>query len=173
MPKIIENLESRLLEEAKKQLFALGYGTMTIRSVAKACGVGIGTVYNYYASKDDMIAMVMQKDLDECFRVVRERAGGSDSVEDLLRHVYDQLVTFSREHSGMFRDQIEAANFLGAFNIYRKQLRDQIAQILRSYCQSDFESEFVAEALLTWTTARKSFEDIYGMIAKILVQPQT
>ena len=43
MPKIIENLESRLIAEAKKQIEESGYGTMTIRSVAKACGVGVGT----------------------------------------------------------------------------------------------------------------------------------
>ena len=40
MPKIIENLESKLIEEAKKQVEQSGYGALTIRSVAKACGVG-------------------------------------------------------------------------------------------------------------------------------------
>ncbi len=50
MPKIIENLQSKLIEEAKKQIEEAGYGAMTIRSVAKACGVGVGTVYNYFSS---------------------------------------------------------------------------------------------------------------------------
>ena len=44
MPKIIQNLENRLIEEAKKQIRESGYGALTIRSVAKACGVGVGTV---------------------------------------------------------------------------------------------------------------------------------
>ena len=42
MPKIIKNLESRLIEEAKQQIRQSGYSAMTIRSVAKACGVGAG-----------------------------------------------------------------------------------------------------------------------------------
>ena len=46
MPKIIENLETKLIEEAKKQFETSGYSALTIRSVAKACGVGVGTVYN-------------------------------------------------------------------------------------------------------------------------------
>ena len=36
MPKIIENLENRLIEEAKKQIQEQGYGAVTIRSVANA-----------------------------------------------------------------------------------------------------------------------------------------
>ena len=45
MPKIIENLEDRLIQEARRQIAESGYGATTIRSVAKGCGVGVGTVY--------------------------------------------------------------------------------------------------------------------------------
>ena len=41
MPKIIENLESKLIAEAKKQIEESGYSAMTIRSVAAGCGVGV------------------------------------------------------------------------------------------------------------------------------------
>ena len=50
MPKIIEGLRQRLLQEAERQLTEGGYSAMTIRSVAKACGVAVGTVYNYFYS---------------------------------------------------------------------------------------------------------------------------
>ena len=56
MPKIIENLEKRLIAEAKRQIAESGYGATTIRSVAKGCNVGVGTVYNYFPSKDALIA---------------------------------------------------------------------------------------------------------------------
>ena len=59
MPKIIENLESKLLEEAKRQIQESGYGAMTIRSVAKGCGVGVGTVYNYFPSKEALLTWSM------------------------------------------------------------------------------------------------------------------
>ncbi len=48
MPKIIENLRERLLAEAKRQVMESGYANTTVRSIAKACGVGTGTVYNYF-----------------------------------------------------------------------------------------------------------------------------
>ena len=62
MPKIIENLREQLLAEAKKQTSEQGYAKTTIRSVAGACGVGIGTVYNYFESKDVLIASFMVED---------------------------------------------------------------------------------------------------------------
>ena len=56
MPKIIENLQEKLIHEARRQVQQKGYGSLTIRSVATACGVGVGTVYNYFASKDALVA---------------------------------------------------------------------------------------------------------------------
>ena len=56
MPKIIENVREQLLAEAKKQVFEHGYADTTIRSVARACGLGVGTVYNYFSSKEMLIA---------------------------------------------------------------------------------------------------------------------
>ena len=46
MPKIIENLPERLAEEARGQIEESGYAAMTIRSVAKGCGVGVGICRN-------------------------------------------------------------------------------------------------------------------------------
>ena len=66
MPKIIENLESRFIEEAEKQIREAGYGSMTIRSVASACNVGVGTVYNYYESKDHLLTAMLMKDWQTC-----------------------------------------------------------------------------------------------------------
>ena len=62
MPKIIENIREKLLEEAKRQVSESGYSSMTIRSVATACGVGTGTVYNYFPSKDMLVASFMLED---------------------------------------------------------------------------------------------------------------
>lgn len=56
MPKILENIRELLLQEAKRQVFENGYSSLTIRSVAGACGIGVGTVYNYFESKDALVA---------------------------------------------------------------------------------------------------------------------
>ena len=62
MPKIIENLRERLLAEARLQVNQLGYGQITVRGTASACGVGGGTVYNSFPSKEHLLAAYRMED---------------------------------------------------------------------------------------------------------------
>ena len=167
MPKIIENLESRLIEEAKKQIEESGYGAMTIRSIAKACGVGVGTVYNYFSSKEELIATRLLDDWNQCIVAIQAVSTYSESPRPVALCIYDQLVSFSCRHTAIFRDEAAAASFSGSFGRYHRILRAQLSQPLRKFCKSDFSADFVAEALLTWTMAGKSFDEIYGMMEKL------
>ena len=167
MPKIIENLENRLIEEARKQIEASGYGTMTIRSVAKACGVGVGTVYNYFDSKEALIAAFLLEDWNGCIAAVRNASDDSDAPRPVAACMYDQLISFARRHQTIFCDQAAAAIFAGSLGQYHQILRSQLAQPLRKFCAGDFAADFIAESLLTWTMAGKPFDEIYSMIERL------
>ena len=167
MPKIIRDLESRLIEEAKKQIEESGYSAMTIRSVAKACGVGVGTVYNYFPSKDALLATYMLSDWNRCITAINAVSTYSDDPKAVARCIYDQLLAYAKLHDTIFRDEAAAASFAGSFSHYHGLLRSQLASPMRKFCASDFAADFTAEALLTWSMAGKSFDEIYGMIDKI------
>ena len=167
MPKIIENLEKRLIAEAKRQIAESGYGATTIRSVAKGCNVGVGTVYNYFPSKDALLATYMLEDWQKCVTAINAVSTYSQTPENVVRCICDQLCQYAQRHQAIFRDDAAAAAFHGSFSRYHRLLRDQLAQPLRKFCSGDFAAEFIAEALLTWTMAGKSFDDIYGMIEKL------
>ena len=167
MPKIIENLESRLLEEARRQAQELGYSGMTIRSVAKACGVGVGTVYNYFPSKDDLLATYMLADWKVCMETIETVSRTSGGPEAVVECISSQLCAFDRAHAYVFRDQGAAANFSSAFARYHGLLRQQLAKPLETFCDGTFAPEFIAEALLTWTMAGKDWQEIYAMVAHL------
>ena len=167
MPKIIENLEARLIEEAKRQIEEAGYGAMTIRSVAAGCGVGVGTVYNYFSSKEELIAKHLLEDWLKCVTAIQAVSTYSDSPRPVTLCIYDQLLSFTRSHGAIFRDKAAAASFTGSFSHYHSMLRSQLAQPLVKFCEDRFAAEFIAEALLTWTMASKTFDEIYGMIEKL------
>ena len=167
MPKIIENLETRLMAEARQQIERSGYAAMTIRSVAQACGVGVGTVYNYFPSKDALLAAYLLSDWKECITAITQTGELSDTPAPVVRCIYEQLLRYARRHQAIFRDEAAAANFAGSFSRYHGLLRSQLAAPLKKFCGSDFPAEFIAESLLTWTMSGKSFDEIYGIIAKL------
>jgi len=93
VPKIIENVREQLLEEAKKQISEYGYANTTIRSVANACGLGVGTVYNYFRSKEILVATFV---FDEWKHYIfkMQQLPQSDDYE-LLKGIYTFLKDFA------------------------------------------------------------------------------
>lgn len=167
MPKIIKDLKSKLMEEAKKQLEEGGYSAMTVRSVANACNVGVGTVYNYFSSKDELLAAYMLIDWEKCITAINAVSLYSQSPEPVLRCIYDNLLSYAQLHKAVFQDPAAAAVFGGSFSRYHKLLRSQLAAPVRRFCSSDFAADFIAESILTWTMAGKSFDTIYGILKSI------
>ncbi len=164
MPKIIENLEDKLIREAMRQIGEVGYGATTIRSVASGCGVGVGTVYNYFPSKEALVAKFMLEDWRSCIAAIEAVSTYSDSPKSVVLCICDQLRLFIDRHASIFRDEAAAAGFTGSFSQYHGILRSQLAKPLRKFCKDDFSAEFIAESLLTWTSAGKKFEDLYPIV---------
>jgi AcrR family transcriptional regulator len=167
MPKIIENLPQRLLEEAGRQIQQSGYEAMTIRSVAKQCGVGVGTVYNYYASKEALVAAYLLEDWNISVGNIASASDSARDVEQVLWAVYENLDQFIQRHMAVFGDSAAAASFPGSFSRYHGLLRSQLAQPIRKFCKDDFVAEFVAEALLTWTVAGKDFDQLNHVLKRL------
>ena len=167
MPKIIQNLEAKLIEEAGRQIEQIGYGAMTMRSVAKGCDVGVGTVYNYFSCKETLVAAYLLRDWDNCIADFEAVSADSQSPRPVALRIYQHLTDFTQRHLAVFQDEVAAASFSGSFTRYHMLLRSQLAQALRKFCESDFAAEFQAEALLSWTIARKTFDEIYGMMEKL------
>ena len=167
MPKIIENLPQRLAEEARRQIEESGYTAMTIRSVAKGCGVGVGTVYNYYPSKESLVAAFMLEDWYQCIESIQSCSERSLGWEPVLWSIYESLVQFMERHAVIFRDENAAVGFTGSFGKYHAMLRSQLAAPIRKFCRDAFTAEFLAESILTWTVAGKDFDELSNVIKRI------
>ena len=167
MPKIIENLKDRLLQEAQRQMDQSGYGALTIRGIAKGCGVGVGTVYNYFPSKDALVATLLLEDWTGCIRAIEGVAAAGEDPEPDCRCIYEQLRAFAGRHEKLFRDEAAAPAFSGSFGRYHGVLREQLARPLRKFCRGDFDACFAAESLLVWTMAGTDFAEIYAILKKL------
>lgn len=174
MPKIIENLRGRLLEEASRQVMEDGYSTMTIRSVAKACGVGVGTVYNYFQSKDMLVASFMLEDWLVTQQIIAKGCEEALCSEEALRCIYLELKRFMDIYKGLFSDEKAGDVYHASSKQRHVQLRSQLAQPLKKICENqtkvdaDFLAEFLAESMLTWTIEGCEFEQIAGVLLQLL-----
>ena len=172
MPKIIDNVREQLLAVAKRQVTERGYAKTTIRSVAGECGLAVGTVYNYFSSKDMLIASFMVVDWLDCIR--RAAESPSTDAEQRLRAIYDALLRFSDKYNALFADSDAHKAFSGVFSDRHKQLRSQLAELILPVCEScgsddsAFLSEFIAEALLSWTMAGVDFDTVSKPLMKLI-----
>jgi len=167
MPKIIKDLESRLVEEAQRQIAESGYSAMTIRSIAKACNIAVGTVYNYFPSKEDLIAAHLLQDWRTCNDAIAAVAAEATAPLPVLVCMHRQLTDFSARYASLFRDKAAVAGFAVSFRQYHRILRNQLAQHLLRFCDSDFTAEFAAESLLAWTFEGKSFQEFCPLLEKL------
>ncbi|MBQ3533491.1 MAG: TetR/AcrR family transcriptional regulator [Oscillospiraceae bacterium] len=167
MPKIIANLPEKLVQEACRQVTENGYSATTIRSVAAAVGVGVGTVYNHFPSKETLVAAFMLTDWTDCFTSVLHCAETAETAEEVGRAIHRALLEFADRHQKLFRDEEARSAFVGAFSRYHAMLRRQLAEPLRQFCRDDFSADFAAESLLSWTMAGQSFDALWSVLQRI------
>ena len=168
MPKIIENLRAQLLTEARQQIASQGYAGTTIRSVARACGVGVGTVYNYFPSKEMLIAAFMYEDWQQHLAVMA--ALPADRPEALLRGIYDALSSYVECHRDLFSDSAAVKSMTLGFLPRHRMLREQLAAFILPVCGAEgtFLAAFIAESLISWAMEDISFDTLWPIICKVI-----
>ena len=173
MPKIIGGLQEKILKEAKFQLFEKGYSLMTIRSVAEKCGIAAGTIYNYYPSKDHLVASFLLSDwiaMEETFW--HPKVQGT-TPEAAFCFMYEGLMHFAREYQPLFSDKKAVFIAAAGFHARHKELRERLAGIINGPCirwakaPSAFLNDFAAEALLAWSMEQRDFQEVWTVLGSL------
>ena len=173
MPKIIENLQERLLSAARLQLEAEGYSALTMRGIAKASGVGVGTVYNYYPSKDALIASFVAADWRAVMEQIAKASEGC-SAERILHAEYDGVRRFSEQHRALFSDPGAIRTYAALPRDWHERLRAQLAAPLAAALRREghpnaaFLSLFLVESLLTWSAGDADRDALFAVFEPIL-----
>lgn len=173
MPKILENIRENLLQEAKRQVFEMGYSSVTIRSVASACEIGVGTVYNYFESKDALISGLMLEDWNVCIKAICEKCDASETIEPVLRCIFDELRTFEDKYSVLFDDESARESIAGSYHAKHERVRNQIATPLLKFCHfqkkvsAKYLADFTAESMLIWTLSDGNYEDVSTVLMQL------
>lgn len=89
----------KMIVEAAAKSFALfGYKATTMDQVAKIAGVGKGTIYTFFANKEELFQEIMSKLIHEMRLVAEEVVDPGRNFFDNLHAVLDRLLDFREEH---------------------------------------------------------------------------
>lgn len=96
MAKVIENPRQLILTHAREILSEKGYSQLTMRGVASACGIALGTIYNYFPNKDDLMVEMMSDYWKTFQSEVDIILGSTGSFSEKLQGIYHSLEGFVR-----------------------------------------------------------------------------
>lgn len=145
LSRIIENPRELILNEAKKMLYNEGYSRVSIRRIAKECGIAVGTIYNYFPTKKDMIIEMMTSYWEEFFYDIESIISSNEDFYIKLNKIFDILSAFIKRFKEVWLsdeiysspDYIESG--LKKENIYIDKLIKVIKKLLEEdiYNRSD------------------------------------
>ena len=163
MPKIIENAKRDLIAKTRQLVTASGYSSFSMREVAKLCGLAPGTIYNYFHSKDDLIAASMQQDWDIIINDLGESTKDQQSVLVILEDIHKGILGFCHEHEKVIKDPEAGVNYFSHFSHYHAKLIQDIHELLESAVKETAVSytplltDFLAETVLNWAVRDIAF----------------
>ncbi|MGF1521454.1 MAG: TetR/AcrR family transcriptional regulator [Leptolyngbyaceae cyanobacterium] len=103
MPKIVDH--DRYRKELLMGCFDLfaerGYGSITMRQIAKGLGVSTGTLYHYFPSKESIFMQLVQELFERDISTFFAQAPNAHRLEERLQAIMD----FALEHSQYYYQQ--------------------------------------------------------------------
>jgi AcrR family transcriptional regulator len=126
MPKVIENLQETILHKSKQLLLESGYEAFTMRDAASRCGIAVGTLYNYFPSKEALAAGVMLEDWRIVLSEMQSDCAAAKTLGEGLEVLYQGIVRFSKPYQGIWAGY----GFSGSQNLeYARRHRMLVRQL--------------------------------------------
>jgi len=94
MPKLYDDLRETIVQEAKSIIVSKGYSKLNMREVAKASGIAVGTIYNYFPTKDNLMSELMYRYWMEFIAAVQQVQDDDCDLFLKLRKIYQLLESF-------------------------------------------------------------------------------
>ena len=175
MPKKIDGVESAVLCAARELLLKESYAGVTMRAVSEEAGVAVGTVYNYFPSKDILVARVMERDWNAMLEDMKEKVASVESALEGLRTVDGELRSFVDTYRIAWRGYTIPTGSQEYYRERHKALVTQLADLIRPLLVR-FDALFAEEApvffagnLLSLATSESvEFQSLEPILIKLL-----
>ena len=93
--------KEEILKNSRELIREKGWAAVSIRSVASACGVSVGSIYNYYDSKAELISATVESVWCEIFHRPQDEAVFQD-VQTCVKWMYERMAYGDEQYPGFF-----------------------------------------------------------------------
>ena len=100
MNKIVTSKEE-ILETSRKLIQQQGWSAVNIRSVATACGVSVGSIYNYFDSKAALVGAAVESIWFEIFHRPDDATVFQDTIA-CITWMYERMEYGCKQYPGFF-----------------------------------------------------------------------
>lgn len=114
----------QIMTAARTVLFEHGMSMASIKKIAQAAELGVGTLYSYFASKEDIFIALQEEGLEILSRKIQETSQDTEDPAAQLRNIASVYLAFSEED----QDYFDILNFFlsSPGTIFEPGLKQQI-----------------------------------------------
>ena len=174
MPKAIDDLHNTILREARPILVSHGYEQLTIRNVARICGVAVGTVYRYFDSKDELVSEILRIDWDSVKGQMQRAAETVETPMDGLRIISECIRGFINEYATAWAEYRTIYRYSPALLSVHERFIADIARIihpmmLRFHPEFDsIVSDFISRTVMAVSAEpSEKFDELLPVLEKL------
>lgn len=160
----------RILTAARALFMSKGFTSTTIQDIAAEADVGLGTLYLYARSKEDLLVLVFKDDILNMIESSYEAIDLASSLLDQLMAFFKNNIAYHNQHPELSRTVLKELSFSMA-----EQRREDIDQVMRmTYAKLSLiieqarEQHPTGKTLYVGTTAWSAFALYYHLLQAYL-----
>lgn len=161
--------KENILQISRKLIQQNGWAGVNIRSVAAACGVSVGCIYNYFGSKTDLLSATVESIWNDIFHHPEDEAVFQDTLS-CVRWMYRQLEYGCQRYPGFFTHhalgfvQQDTADGKQQMQRAWQHILDALCTVLRN------DTRIRADAFTEEFTVEKFAEMLFSLMLSALVR---
>ena len=158
-----------ILKTSRELIQRQGWSAINIRSVAAACGVSVGSIYNYFDSKAALVSATVESIWCEIFRRPEDEAVFQDT-QACIGWIYGQMEYGCKRYPGFFT--LHSLGFISEDKADGKQKMQQTWQhILGELCSVlKRDSRIRADAFTEQFTPERFADVLFSLMLSALLR---
>lgn len=135
MPKIVDRKRYRqeLLQKCFDLFAQKGYGSLTMRQVAKELGVSTGTLYHYFPSKQAIFVQLIEEITERDIVMATDKVENLDTLEERMAAL-SQFIVDNEEY--FYKQTLLFFNFFQQPGLGQPELKEAIQKSYQRYQQA-------------------------------------